>query len=752
MLFRSVAREVHARGVWQVMVGYGVTAWLIFQVVMALYDALGLPRWVPPLAIVLLLIGLPIVVLTAFVQRGAPSPADLLGGGTDPTLHPEFESITPLERKLTWRRSLMAGAAAFMVLGLSTVGFMTVRNFGSLVAQGILAENDRIVLADFRNERDPKLGAVVAEALRIDLQQSDVIRLAEPNQIEAELRRMQRTDGALDEKTARELAQRAGLKAVLAGDIAQLGAGYTINARLLTADGAVAAAFRETARDSTELIEAVGRLSEKLRSKIGESLKSIRADPPLQQATTSSLAALRLYTEAMAEDANLEKSVRLLEDAIALDSTFAMAYRRLTAMLFNMRAHRTRQMQTALKAYELRDRLPEDEKYHTIAMYEFFVNGDLEASIAAYQRVLAEDSLDFIALNNTVLRLNVLGRYKEAEVYAQRAVRLPASPASIYVNYVALLYQQGRYEEAERLLQEALRRFPAHPTLRVQSVFIPQLFDRWARADSAGRAAAPAVTSAAGQRALTLACARTYSLRGQLAEADRMNEKAIQAMLRDSLYPEYLTAMARRAVVAGLVEGRRDQGIALLNDALGRVPLERIDAYGRPHNALAAAFIRLGEPARGEALLRQFESAVPTQWRGPFESEYKLARGLLFLNRGSAAEAIRQLRESAEADPCKTCTMPDIAAAFDALAQPDSAAAQREVFLQRRDGYSNDVNVYQLPAVLLSLAEYYETRQPRKAIELYTRFIERWQPADAHLQPRVRAAEARRAELLRKIG
>jgi hypothetical protein len=117
-------------------------------------------------------------------------------------------------------------------------------------------------------------------------------------------------------------------------------------------------ALRETADDDGQILKAIDRLSGRLRERIGESLKTIRANEPLDQVTTSSLEALRLYTEgARASDAGeSSKAVSLLKQAVALDSGFAMAWRKLAAALANSRASLAEQTAAATKAYQNRDR------------------------------------------------------------------------------------------------------------------------------------------------------------------------------------------------------------------------------------------------------------------------------------------------------------------------------------------------------------------------------------------------------------
>src|SRR5205814_6098392 len=160
-------------------------------------------------------------------------------------------------------------------------------------------------------------------ALRVDLAQVPVVRLLDAARIGAALGRMGRAAGTpVDLAAARELAQREGAKAVVHGQIDRVGQGYVLSAGLVSAaDGAVLVALRENARDDGAIIDAVDRLSGKLRERIGESLKTIRASEPLEQVTTGSLEALRKYTEGVSAEGggDVESAISLLTEATALD-------------------------------------------------------------------------------------------------------------------------------------------------------------------------------------------------------------------------------------------------------------------------------------------------------------------------------------------------------------------------------------------------------------------------------------------------
>ena len=140
----------------------------------------------------------------------------------------------------------------------------------------------------------------VTELLRIDLAQSQVVNVLESRQVGQVLQRMRRDPATpVTPDVAAEIAAREGIKAYITGDVRGLGTGFVVSARLVdAASGQVLVAGRETATGPGELIAAVDQLSRHLRERIGESLRTIRADPSLDQITTSSLEALRLYTQA----------------------------------------------------------------------------------------------------------------------------------------------------------------------------------------------------------------------------------------------------------------------------------------------------------------------------------------------------------------------------------------------------------------------------------------------------------------------
>src|SRR5712671_5333029 len=442
-------------------------------VVYFLMNQFALPGWVMPGAIGLLVAGLPIMVVTGLIERRRAFARS--------TGHMTTPAAGGLHGWLTWRKAVAGGVAAFAVLGLGAAGYSAMRVLGigpvgTLVASGVLEKRDRLVLADFENRTtDSTLGPSLTEALRVDLAQSRVVRLLDGAAVGKALGRMGRKPGtALDVALARELALREGAKAVVHGQIDPVGRSYVLSADLLAAaDGTVLVTLRENAKDNGAIIEAVDRLSGRLRERIGESLKTIRASEPLEQVTTGSLEALRKYTEGVRAEngGDVESAISLLTEATALDTGFAMAYRKLAAVLGNSGASREQVVAATRKAFEHRDRLPEVERYLAIAYFHSDVDYDPSRVMSAYRSVLERDPENTTALNNLALTLNLARRWVDAETLAVRAIALGAS-WTFYNNAMWAQQGQGHWADVQATLDRDARAFPNSPRVQEARTFL----------------------------------------------------------------------------------------------------------------------------------------------------------------------------------------------------------------------------------------------------------------------------------------
>jgi len=333
------------------LIVYALAFVAVVIVAKAAIVGIGLPDWVMPAALVLMILGLPIIAATAYAQRVArrallTTPRTAAGGSGVPqsTLATLALKASP---HLSWGRTAAAGVYGFGGFVAIVGSFMALRAsgvgpFGSLLGSGKLADKDKIIVADFTSSgADTTLGSVVSEAVRADLGQSPIVSVVTPQTVAAALQRMQRSPNTrVDTGLARQVALREGVKAIVAGDVHSLaGGGFVVTMRLVSADsGQELTSLSGSADGAKDLIPTIGALTHRLRGKMGESLKHLQASPELAQVTTSSLPALEKYTQgqhAMMFEVNLDKAIPLFREAVAIDTSFASAYRALATALGN---------------------------------------------------------------------------------------------------------------------------------------------------------------------------------------------------------------------------------------------------------------------------------------------------------------------------------------------------------------------------------------------------------------------------------
>src|SRR4029079_12096606 len=221
---------------------------------------------------------------------------------------------------------------------------------------------------------DSTLGRVVSDAVRAGLSGSSAFTLVSPAVIVNALKRLTMPPTTrVDSSVARAIALREGFKAIVAGDVTDVPGGYIVSLRLVRADSAAElASFRETGDGPRGLIDAADKVSRKLRSKIGESLRTVQASTPLAQATTSSLKALRKYSAAQRANSiegRFSKAVELAREAVSIDSTFASAWAFLPMVMSNAQMPRAPQDSAYERAYRYSNRLPERERLTAVAAY-----------------------------------------------------------------------------------------------------------------------------------------------------------------------------------------------------------------------------------------------------------------------------------------------------------------------------------------------------------------------------------------------
>jgi len=726
---------------------FGLASVGVLAIVFLLVRLLGLPDWAFAGAVGLLAAGLPIMLWTGVIERRRA-----LARSTGRAAAP-----AGVQTWLTWRRALLGGGTAFGLLGVGTTVYTAMRLLGigpvgTLVASGVLAERDRLVLADFENRTaDSTLGPSLTEALRVDLAQSGVIRLLDAAAVGQALGRMGRAPGApLDLALARELAQREGAKAVVHGQIDPLGRGYVVSAELVSAaDGAALVALRETAKDDGAIIEAVDRLSGKLRERIGESLKTIRSSDPLEQVTTRSLEALRKYSQGVraSDAADMVRAVTLLEDAIALDTTFAMAYRKLAVVLSNSGGAQSRIAAAATQAFRHRDRLTAFERDLAEAYYYTRVDYDPGKTEAAYRAALEQQPENGVALNNLALAFNGLRRFSEAESLAARGITVAPTQWALYVNAMQAQIGQGKFTDAARTAGLFAQRAPGNLLGGYVRVFLAAARREYDSAEVESRALAQTARDPTWQAAAAGTLAALGLVRGKLTVAEGQFRREMAANEQRGVPGKYLEDAIALAVMDAHYRNAPEAGRREVEAALRRHPLATIPAADRPYLGLAWLYAHMGRPDSARHFLAEYEAAVPEAVRRSEPFRHGAAAEIAFAE-GRVQDAIKGYRAWYDEDSCAVCGLYLLARAYERAGEPDSALAVYERAVTT-PGYAR---AFEESATLgptyRRLGELYEERgQLDKAREYYGRFVDLWKNADSELQPMVREVRGRLARL-----
>ena len=737
--------------------------------------AIGLPDWTFPGAVGLMLLGLPVLLLTGYAKsvarRSARATPTLTPGGTMVGRAPSGTLATialKANPHLSWRRNLRLGMITMGGFVLLVIGYMVTRQLGigpaaSLFASGTLAAQDKVLLADFTTTGgDSTLAPIVQAAVRAAMSQSRAVQVLSPTDVAAELARMQRPDSTpLDAATAKAVATRTGAKAILGGRLAAAGTGYLVSLELTsTAQGTVLASYQGTADGVKDLLNVVDDLTKKLRGKLGESLKDVQNAVPLERATTANLDALRKYTEATRAndvEGDYDRAVVLLREAIALDSTFALAYRKLNAALNNSGAPQIARDSALERAARFADRLPPLEKNLVLGAFNqaHSTLGDRGKALAAYSAAVAIDSTQTASLNQLSLLYRSREQYDSALKYAEWQFRQAKNIRNAAKLANALL-DVGRTDDAVRFLDSVRK---ATPQALGEGSFVGAVaFSTWLRGDidSATRMM-EAVTrwQAVPEQIVANGILADLSLtRGQLAKF-RQHADRIDALLETRGSPVRLDGYA--AAATDILAGQRlPQAVAHLDKVVAGPQWAAIPVVDRPWFLTIRIYAMANAPARGRALLARLLAeapAVATSRKTQAASAWMEAE--LLLAEGKTTEAIAKFRAAmTDVDGAPSgltgVGLYGIARSFDKAQQADSAMVYFERYLAidpaQRFGGNNDP--YALAATQKRLGELYDAKGERtSAIKHYDAFVTQWKDADAELQPTVASVKKRLTEL-----
>ena len=469
-----------------------------------------------------------------------------------------------------------------------------------------LRPSDSVVLADFTNTTgDSVFDESLKQAARFDLEQSPFLNVLSDRRVMDLLQEMSRpANQRLTMEVTREVCLRSNSKALIVGSITPNGSHYLVGLRALACDtGTVIAESRVEASNRSDVLKALAKADEQLRRKLGESLPSIQKfNRPLEESTTSSLEALQAYTEGMTafQSNGLAEAVPHFQLAIQLDPNFAQAHAALGSVYYsagqNMAGDENFQ-----RAYELRNRVNERERFAITANYFRRTTGQVDQAIRTCQewiRLYPDDYAGHLALGGSYLSV---GKLEQAVQSDRVAIQLGPDRISAYVNAMVAYKDLERYDEAKAIFDAARARNLDNDILRINRYVIAFLEADKASLEEQLRWAH---TKPGSEDRLLEDWADTQAYYGLYAESRKFGNKAIAAAMRDRVNERSLEHQAHQALREAEVGNR-----VLVRQLATPTLMSSDGVYVRVLTALALA--KVGANAESEKLASELDRNKP---------------------------------------------------------------------------------------------------------------------------------------------
>lgn len=506
----------------------------------------------------------------------------------------------------------------------------------------VLTEKDTVVLADFANSTgDVVFDATLRQGLAVQLSQSPFLSLASDDRIQQTLQLMgQPADARLTSKLAREICQRTAGTVLVEGSIANLGSQFVLGLRAGSCrTGQVLAEEQAQASKKEDVLKALSQVASKLRSQLGESLASVKShDTPLENATTPSIEALKAYSMGWkVRRSSGDAAARpFFKRAVELDPKFAVAHSAL-AVMYGSSGESALAVENASKAYQLRERASDNERFFIEAYYQGRVTGNqqkAEETCKVWAQAYPRNVFPHAFLSGFVYR--VLGNYEMAQQESEKVIELDPENGLGYANLGDSFVFRDRLAEAEAALHKATERQLEDPFLSILRFHIDFL-----KGDRAGieRTQAQAQGSPGAEDLLVDLSAFVQATDGHVRQARQTLQQAGDLARQGSL--------AERAVLfqtrAALWEAFWGNAAEAKREALKALEL----AKGREVEYGAAFALALsGESSRSKLIADELEHKYPEDTSVRFYYVPSV-RGLLALNHGEPSQALSFLEAAA---------------------------------------------------------------------------------------------------------
>jgi len=607
------------------------------------------------------------------------------------------------------------------------------------------ADKGTIVLTDFSNTTgDPVFDDTLKQGLSVQLEQSPFLDLVSERKVNDTLKLMGHPAGdSLTPEVAREICQRTGSNATLSGSIAALGSQYVIGLKAVNCQtGDTLAEAQQQASSKEAVLKALDAAAATLRGRLGESLSSVeKYGTPLEEATTPSLEALKAYSlgqkTAFAKGATA--ALPFYRRAVELDPNFAMPYRAMSVAYSNLNEV-DRAAENARKAFELREKVSERERFHIEADYYFLTTGELEKATQVYELWRQIYPRDATPYGDLGVVSTILGNSEKALDEAKGAMRLQPDNANSYGNLAGDYANLNRLEEAEAVYKEAEER-----KLENEYMLTNRYLLAFLKGDAAQmtRLAASAMRKPGVEDLVLFIQADTEAWHGKLERARELTRRAVDL----AQHNDAKETAAMYQAVAGLREvesGNREQARATVKAAVKLAPNREVRAIA------ALVLARAGDTAAADKLAAELDHAFPLD---TLVQSYWLPtiRGGVALQRKDPNRAIELLQASTTielADPTglnvSLCPAYLRGEAYLMLHNGKAAAAEYQKFV---DHWGPVANFPWGALARLGLARAYATQgDTTKALSAYQEFLTLWKDADPDV-PVFKQAKAEYAKL-----
>jgi DNA-binding winged helix-turn-helix (wHTH) protein len=538
-------------------------------------------------------------------------------------------------RSRIWSSAMLAAAAIVLI----TVGAIFLLRRHAPIA---LAGTDSVLLSDFTNTTgDPVFDGALRQGLEVQLEQSPFLSLVSQDRIQRTLRMMgQPPDVRLTPEIAREICERTSSTAVLDGSIARLGSQYVLGLRARncrTGDILDEEQVQTTRKEG--VLDALSQIAVKFRSRVGESLTTVeKHDTPLTEATTSSLEALKAYSAArrIQSSSGDIAALPLFKRATELDPQFAMAYV-FQGFGYGDLGEGTLSAESTSKAYQLRDRVSDVERFFLTASYDLHVTGNLQRArqtCDAWAKTYPRDPIPHGFLGGIIEP--VLGKYERAAAESKKLTEMDPD-LSIGYNILALNYTfLGRLDDAQGTLRLAAQR-----RLEVPDFVVDRYQIAFLRGDQAGmeREAAQGQAQSGAEAWSTYLDGFGAAYFGHLRQARSRSQRAVELAQQSGQLERaalFETGAALREAFFGNAAAAQQGALAALKISRGR-DVE----YGA-----AFALTLSGDSSRAQALANDLEDRFPEDTAVQF-SYLPALRALLSISHGDPAKALDALQNAA---------------------------------------------------------------------------------------------------------